>query len=277
MAKDIQKSDPGLPAYLQKYAGPVNSGDNFDESDVVIPMIKLLQGTSPECETFDDAKPGVFWHTGMDVSLGTEFPFIPCFRKKRYLLVAPMEDGQGVLARADDFKTWDRMGKWEVKFKDLKEKVTWEINDLNVVKSGLDQWGTSIPTDEDSPPAATLFYDYIVYLPDHPDLSPVALTLTRSKIKKAKRGLNDKIAMQANAGRPMQSLAFLATNTTENNSNNQPFKNVQFRMNGFVSDEDLFNHCMEINKMFEGVNYKVKGEESEVSEGGDKPVESEDF
>ena len=274
MAKEIAKSDPGIPAYLQNYAGPTIK-DNFDESDVVIPMIKLLQGTSPECETFDDAKPGVFWHTGMDVSLGTEFSFIPCFRKKRYLLIAPMEDGQGVLARADDFETWDRLGKFEVKFKDMKDKVTWEISDLNVVKSGLDQWGTSIPSDEDSPPAATLFYDYIVMLPDHPDLSPVALTLTRSKIKKAKKGLNDKIALQANSGRPMQSLIFLAGTTNENNANNQAFKNVTFRMNGFASEEQ-FLAAQETGKLFAGTNYRVKGEETETDEGHDK-AESKDF
>ena len=262
MAKAIAKQDAGgLPAYLKDVtADQVRDDSNFDSSDVVIPMIKLLQGTSPEVEDHDDAKPGIFWHTGLDIPLGSTVDFIVGFRKKRYLLVAPMEDGQGVLARADDFDTWDREGSWEVKFKDRKEPVLWEIRDKDVVTSGLDQWGTSIPDDENSPPAATLFYDYIVLLPGIEGASPVSFPLTRSKIKKARKGLNDKIALQQNNGRPMQACVFQAKAVKETTADNQGFYNLQFSMNGFAEETD-FIAANQIHETFKNMDYRVKGEE----------------
>ena len=87
-----------LPAYLQ--GQNFKNEDNFDSSDIVIPKVKLLQGLSNEVEVFDHARAGHFWHTGMDLDLGTELKFAIADRRKKYLLSAPMADGQGVLAHA---------------------------------------------------------------------------------------------------------------------------------------------------------------------------------
>lgn len=230
--------DAGLPAYLQ--GQNFKKEDNFDSSDVVIPRIKLLQGTSPELQTHEGAKIGEFWHTGMDISLGSSVRFVIADRRKKYLLSAPLADGQGVLARADDAKTWDRTGKWQVKLKDVKQPVTWEITDLDVLTSGLTKFGTANPDDEDSQPAATLFYDYLVFLPGHLDLGPAVISLARASIKKAKKGLNDKIDLHATNNRPMQALVFKAVSVDEA-SDSGGFKNWQFGQDGFNMDESLFN------------------------------------
>ena len=121
-------TDPTKPAYLVELekAGPVQLRDNFDQSDVTLPRVKLLQGLSDECETFNEAKPGLFWHTGYDRVLGPQFEFVPISRRKRYLLVAPIGDGQGVLARSDDFINWNPpQGKFDVKIKGQRDPVTW--------------------------------------------------------------------------------------------------------------------------------------------------------
>jgi hypothetical protein len=251
-----------LPAYLQGY-GNVKNDDNFDSSDVVLPRIKLLQGISGEVETFDDAKAGRFWHTGLDISLGESFRFVVADRRKKYLLSAPIEDGQGVLARADDAVKWDRLGKWDVKIKGVKGTVTWEITDLDVGASGLTQWGTYNPNDEDSPPAATLFYDYLVFLPDYPDLGPAVLSLARSQIKTAKKGLNDKIKLHQTNGRPMQALVFEATSKTET-SDGQDFKNFVFRGAGFVQDEALFKLALEHKNALADVKIADEGDTGQV-------------
>lgn len=232
-----------LPAYLQGVN--VNNTDNFDSSDVVIPRIKLLQGISPEVEVFDEAKSGEFWHTGMDISLGASINFVVADRRKKYLLSAPMEDGQGVLARADDAVTWDRLGKWSVKQKGVKQPVVWEITDLNVAASGLMDWGSYNPDDENSAPAATLFYDYLVFLPDHLDLGPAVISLARSSIRPAKKGLNDKIALHQTNGRPMQAILFNASVSDEQNGDGQGFKNWRFTGAGFVQDKALFDMAVE--------------------------------
>jgi hypothetical protein len=235
-------SDAQLPAYLQgqKFA----NSDNFDQSDVVLPRIKLLQGISPEITTFDSAKVGEFWHSGMDINLGPKVRFVIADRRKKYLLAAPLEDGQGVLARSDDAVTWDRLGKWSIKMKGVKKPIEWEITDLDVLKSDLTSWGTSNPEDENSGPAATLFYDYLVFLPDHLDLGPSIISLARSAVKKAKKGLNDKIKLHETNGRPMQALVFEASSTDEQ-SESGGFKNWHFQSGGFNMDAALFQTARE--------------------------------
>lgn len=262
------KSDDQLPDFLK--GKNFTNDDNFDSSDVVIPRIKLLQGISPEIASFDNAKIGDFWHTGLDEPLGANFKFVIADRRKKYLLSAPMEDGQGVLARADDAKNWDRLGKWTVKMKGVKNPITWEIKSLNLEESGLTNWGTSNPEDDDSAPAATLFYDYLVFLPDHLNLGPAVISLTRSSIRKAKKGLNDKINIHKSNGRPMQAVLFEAASMDDQNDIG-PFKNWQFKPAGFVQTEGLFNLAMEHRGAL--ANVKI-ADESNVDETGSKPVDS---
>lgn len=256
-------TDKDLPAYLQG-AGYKNE-DNFDSSDIVIPRIKLIQGLSTEHETYPGvARTGEFWHTGVDENLGPEITFVIADRRKKYLLQTPIADGQGILARADNAKTWDTTGSWQVKIKGQKNPVTWEIKDLDVEKSGLTGWGTSIPGDEDSPPAATLFYDYLVFLPSRLDLGPAVISLARSQIKKGKKGLNDKISLHANNGRPMQALLFKAT-SIDDSADGQDFKNWNFTSAGFNMDEKLFNMARE----HVGALGRLKIADEGVSESGD--------
>jgi hypothetical protein len=251
-------ADPSqLPAYLAGMA-PVSNTDNFDASDVVLPRVKLLQGLSSEIDTFDEAKAGQFWHTGLDVSLGTEVRFIVADRRKKYLLMAPIADGQGILARSDDFITWDRTGSWNIKLKHVKEPVKWEIKDLDVAASGLAEWGTSNPSDEDSPPAATIFYDYLVLLPDYMEYGPAILSLARSQIRKAKKGLNDKIKLHADMGRPMQSCMFTMS-VVEDSADGQDFKNYLFKSAGFVQEEALFKHALEYRGALANIKIQDEG------------------
>ena len=242
MAKELAVQENAVPAYLKNVTAAPE--DNFDSSDVVIPRIKLLQGLSDEIEQYSEAKAGHFWHTGLDKSLGDEIRFVVADRRKKYMLVAPIQDGQGILARSEDARTWDRAGSWQIKIKGVKQPVTWAIETKDVASSGLTQWGSSIPDDEDSPPAATLFYDYLVFLPDYPDMGPAVVSLARSQIKKAKKGLNDKIQLHKANGRPMQALMFSAKSVDET-SDGQTYKNWAFTGAGFVQEEELYNTAME--------------------------------
>ena len=264
----IDKTDAELPAYLQGM-DTTGEDDNFDSSDIVIPRIKLLQGLSGEIEQFEHAKTGCFWHTGLDENLGEKIVFIVADRRKKFLLSAPLADGQGILARADDAKTWDRTGEWQVKLKGVKKPVTWAIEDTNVDKSGLAKWGTSNPEDEDSPPAATMFYDYLVFLPDRPELGMSVISLARSSIRAAKKGLNDKIAMNRQNNRPMQSLKFSAE-SVDDISDDGPYKNWLFKSAGFNMDESLFHKLTEYRGAL--ANLKIKdedGDQTEESGSGD--------
>lgn len=255
-------SDDNLPDYLKGYDGPtVDSG--LGNEDIVLPQIKLLQGVSGEISEYDDAKPGHFWHTGADMDMGADLKFIPIKLQKKYLLIAPMDDGQGVLARADDGVTWDRTGSWEVKL-DKRTTVTWEITDESVIGSGLAKWGTSEPSDEDSPPAATLIYEYLVLLPDHIELGPVIMSFSRSAIKKVTKGLNSKIKLAEGSGKPMQSLVFKAAAGLESNGTNE-YHAPNFVRSGFAT-KDQFEMAVEFAQNL--TDYRGEAEEEHAGEGG---------
>lgn len=270
------------PSYLAQFEkrGAIKSKDTFDSSDVTIPRVKLVQALSKEIDDFG-AKAGHFWHTGMDVDLGQEVTFIPVSRRKRYLLVAPLDDGRGILARAEELKSlgntvdyiWNPPhGEFEVKLKGRKKPMVWKLAPT-LGESGLSKWGTYNDEDENSPPAATLFYEYLSLLPDHLDLGPVVISLTRSQIRKAKKGLNDKIAMHASAGRPMQSLVFKAKSIKESGQEGD-YYNWQFFSNGFAP-EVIFKQAWDLKDAL--ATYKVQDEADAASEEPAHKVNTNDY
>ena len=265
--KDDKGTSLALPDYL-KDVSVHHAADGFTAEDVKMPVVRLLQGTSTAVTEHADAQPGIFWHDGMDESLEESFEFVIANRKKRYLLMAPLDDGQGVLARADDAETWDTTGEWEVQL-DKKTKTTWSIKNRNVKKSGLTEWGSYDPDDVNSPPAATLFYEYLVVIPGRPDISPVMIVLARSAIKKAKKGLNDKVLMHRQNGRPMQALKFIARPFPDKNSVGQSFFNWQFTGAGFA-DEETYESAMTVARL----NADFSADEKHYSE--EKAADNED-
>lgn len=254
VAETTQQNKDAVPAYLKDKMGQ-GSGLKADAEDFIVPRVKLLHGTSKEPETFNLAKVGNYWANVLDLPIGPTFDMIVCINRKRVLLMRPIDDktGEPILARANDGKTWDKTGKWQVKLKNIKNPVEWVIDDLDVRKSGLLAFGTGNPDDEDSNPAATVFFDYLVYLPAFPQLGPVLFSLARTGAKRAKE-LNSKIEMR---GGPMQSLKFTVGVSKEGEVGNE-YYNTTFQSNGFAT-EDEFNKCMAIAKRFE--DFQGAGEE----------------
>lgn len=226
-----------VPAYLESQgAGGAVLDDNFGAEDMILPRVTLLQGTSDATKQFPNAQPGMFWHTGMDREIDP-MRFVICQRRKRVALLAPPEDGRRVLARADDATKWDTLGSWDVVVdRKTGRSVKWTIDTLDVNASGLLRWGTSDPDFRSSPPAATMFYDYVCMFPEQPLLGMALMSLSRSALKRAKQGLNDKIALQASNGRPMQSLVFQASATMDKGELGD-FFNWRFTSAGFAPEE----------------------------------------
>lgn len=253
----------GVPDYLRE-RGLVGSGlEGLDSNDLIIPRIKLLQGLSPELETFEEAKVGQFWLNVMDIAIGPTFDFTPILNRKRYMLMPPLVEGQkGVFARADDGKTWrPPSGEWSVKIKGVRTPVTWKITDPDVRKSGLAEFGTENPDDPDSHPAATLFYDFLVLVHDVPAIrTPVLMSMARSSAKKGK-DLQGKIAF---GGAHMNARRFRASSIDDSSGDNK-FKNWQFAANGFVP-VDVFDEAHRYHDEFKGQNFRG-AEDEEVDDG----------
>lgn len=257
-------SKSALPAYLQGEAPARLEG--VDATDLILPRLKLLQGISPEVEAYETAKSGVFWHNVLGERItsdmfpdGDGFDFIVLTFRKKYLLMAPLTDPRGVLARAEDGVHWSPPNEtFEVKLKGVKEPQKWATAPT-VRESGLAEFGSSIAGDPDSKPAAVLVYEYLIYLPERPDISPIVMSLARSQAKKGK-DLNSKITFR-NA--PLNSQRFRAT-VIEETGDEGPYKNYQFQNAGWAT-EDEFARCKELVSQFG--TYKVADEESAAREG----------
>lgn len=149
----------------------------------------MLQALNPEVKTFQGkAIPGEFWHSGLNISLGKEFIFVPSLVSKRVILFNPRDNGGGILAFSRDAINWHTGGnqKHTVKLKGRKDPVIWDTN-KSVSASGLAEWGSSNPDEENSQPAATLIYEYLCYLPGQPNLSPCVMGLAKTAINNAKQ------------------------------------------------------------------------------------------
>ena len=182
MSNDVTTTNGNVPDHLRHFQkGKIG---NVDSSDRIIPRIKLIQAISPELQDFaDQAKAGQFWHTIAQESLGPVLKAIPIVIRKSYILWAPRSDDRGILARAMDGVHWDPPdAEFTVKPKGSPKNVTYHTK-KTVAESGLDKFGTSIPGDENSPPAASLTYNMMWYLIDHPELSPSIIINTRSSVK----------------------------------------------------------------------------------------------
>lgn len=171
----------GIPAHLAKFQ-KAKIG-NVDVTDQVIPRIKLMQAISPELQEFNNAKAGTFWHTIANENLGDKLLAIPIVIRKSFILWSPRNDDRGILARAMDGIHWDvPNAEFTVKPKGSPNSVTYNTKGT-VAESRLDQFGSSIPGDPQSVPAASLTYNMLWYFPELPQYSPSVIINTRSGVK----------------------------------------------------------------------------------------------
>lgn len=221
--------------------------------DVEIPRIKLMQALSPELEEFNDLKQGDFFHTLAEQNLGKELRVTPIYVDSRFILWRPRESGGGILARADDGKHWSPADTdFQVKLKGGAE-VRWRTA-KTVEESGLAEWGSSNPSDPNSPPAATKMYNLVVTLPDIPDLPPAVVTLQRASISVARRFIGKLKISRA----PSFGLVFTMSSFKDKNDAGQDFYNYQFRAAGMVEDKTVYEQNYEYYNFFRTQGVKVK-------------------
>lgn len=256
-----------VPDYLaeaQKKAADFGT-DNFGKDDFATPRINLLQGLSPQITLFpDQARAGQFWHTGLNVNMGESFKFVRIQAKKKVILWRPRHDqGGGILALSNDAINWSVGGnsEFQVKLKNKKFPVTWRTRD-NVPNSGLTNFGSSDPEDDRSGPAATVVYEYLVYVVGHPELSPAVFSTSMTSLKNAK-SMNYTIGSMVKMGRPIHTIAmeaFVQTKTNDSGTWTMP----NFRPAGFVN-KATYDEIIELAERFK--DYKVDyAEEQEDTE-----------
>ncbi len=251
-----------LPAFMRQDADI--GKENIGKDDIEIPRLKLMQGLSPELQEFDGLKAGAFFHPAAEFIFDAPFRAVPIFMDQRYILWRPRDAGGGILARADDGIHWSpSSGEFTVQLdkKDGGATVTWKMAPT-VQQSGLANWGTMDPNDPNSPPAATLMYNFLLAFPDEPDLMPAVLSFQRSSIKIGRR-FNTKLKT---VRAPLFGTMWQFGSVQDSNSRGQDFFNIDVRSAGLVEDEGLYQQYRAMYETFSTRGLSIKDIEGLQSE-----------
>jgi hypothetical protein len=274
----VEEPVTNLPAEQYDYGQYAGVGqDQIDNADVSIPRLKVIQAMSPEAKD-ELAKEGDLLHSitkEVLVPKGGKTPVIPILYQKEYILWRDRKSGGGIMARARKVLVtggvvkyaWDQPdtvfedkldGKLAVKYKTAKY----------IEDDGLHLWGSQIPGDADSGPAATETHNFIVALEEF-DYQLIALSLSRTSTKKAK-DLNFMIKTAMNGGAPMFALRFNIGTTIESGDGNT-WANVAFSPAGKIAPNDpKFLMLADLYKGFQTKSFTIDQEQEES-----KPSSSE--
>lgn len=263
-----------VPDFIKEYSG--NTGaDLIDASDVSIPRIKLGQALTPEVKDglIDD---GDMFHSitkEVLIKRGESGRVIPVAYTKEWILWNDINAGGGIFDRAQRTLVngvvkyrWTNPGQeYKTKVRGVST-VTWRTKEF-IEDDGLGKFGSSIPGEKDSPPAAVEHFNYIMCLPDH-DHAVLALSLSRTSSKKA-RDLNAMIKMNS---APMFSRVFYITAIPEQNDAGQQYYNYGIIHAGFVSSNEEF---LMMRNLFEEFSKKSFNVDFSEETGGDSKAEAE--
>ena len=264
---DLATVDSTLPAYLQDYSGPTGAEDIGSE-DLTIPRIVLGQALTPAVKDKKVEEGDLFLNITEQalVEAGEPLLIVPLIQTKDYLLWRDRNDnGGGVMARATLDRTvgkhrWDKPNQeFTTTYGRPPKKVTWKTGEF-VDDDGLKMWGSAFPDDKDSPPAATVHYNYIVMLPEH-DGMIAGMSLSKTQVKRAK----DFNAMLKLGNAPLCARLFYVV-SEDDKSNSGEFKNLRFRPAGFVDEATMLRNQALVDS-FAGVN--VNFDESSESDDTD--------
>lgn len=273
-----QTAPPLDPATLQSL--PVFMRNDADlgkeaigQDDIQTPRLKLMQGLSPELQEFNLLRAGHFFHPSSEFIFDAPFKAVVIHMDRRYILWRPRDSGGGILARADDGIHWSpSSGEFAVTLdkKDGGDEVTWKMAPT-VTQSGLANWGTMNPNDKNSPPAATLMYNYLLVFPDEPELMPAVLSFQRTSIK-AGRNFNTKIKTIRT---PIFGTVWEFGSVEETNARGQKFFNMAVKSAGLVEDKDQYDMYRAMYMQFAKTGIQIKdieglqGEEAATEEGAE--------
>lgn len=256
VAKVQQGGAMAVPDFMKQHAGL--GAEAISNDALEIPRIKLIQAISPEVETHG-MTPGDWFHTVGEVSLEQELSVIPIKLWTSVILWAPRSDGGGILARAEDGVNWDRPNEeFTVRLKN--NKVVHYNTRANVAASGLLDYGTSNPEDKSSAPAATRNLNFLLWLPDYPEMSPSVMSFARAGEKIGRRFMTKLKMMSANV--PIFGKHF--TLSSERVSGPEGDYLLPRVIDGdFVQDQDLFNKLLDMHRSFSDKVIRTKGDSQE--------------
>lgn len=255
MSKEVAQTSSKLPDFMKKYQGEGQS--DIASEDIKMPRLKIGQAMSPEVKD-KKAEEGDLIHniTGQVIcKAGEQLKVIPVAYSKEYILWydrnGPKKGGIAARAKRVDEKGVIRY-KWDkpnTKIEDkLDNKLPVEYNTKEYIdQDGLGDWGSQIPGDAESKPAASTHYNYVFMLPDHGN-EMIAFSMSKTAAKKAQE-LNTMLKM---GGAPIYGRVFNLS-TFIDQAGEDKFANIHFDPAGLVSDEKMF---MDLRSLYHNLKDK---------------------
>jgi len=269
-SKEVANQEPSavsLPDWMKQYQG--RGQEDIHRDDIAMPRLKLGQSMSPEVKD-GKASEGDFIHNithEVICKAGDSVRFIPVAYSKEYILWFDRKGprGGGIAARARRVRVDGRVRyMWDKPNATIEDKIGGRVavtfNTKRFIdEDGLGDWGSQIPGDPDSPPAATAHQNYVILLPDHEN-QLVALSLSRSSEKKA-REFNTllKMGTAPTFGRIYKVGSFI------DQADDNKFANYQFTGYELVEDPKFFEALLEMHEALKdkGVNVDFSDETGE--------------
>lgn len=257
-SREVATNQGAMPDWMKDYA---NEGqDDISRDDITMPRLKLGQQMSPEVQA-GKAKEGDLIHniTGDVIcKAGDTLNFIPIAYSKEWILWYDRKGphGGGIAARAKKVIVDGQVRyMWDKPNQTFKDKLDGRLNVEYQTKrfideDGLGDWGSSVPDDPESPPAATAHQNYVIMLPDH-DNQLIAISLSRTAEGKAKE-FNTMLKM---GSIPTYARIYKMGSFQDQRDTNK-FANYMFSGFEVVQDQGMFEQLREMHQSLKerGVN-----------------------
>jgi hypothetical protein len=224
--------------------------EGVDKDSFAIPFIALLQGLSPQLETVDAAKPGLFINTITD-EVFKEVLVVPCAYQRRYLRWAPRSEGGGYKGEYNpiDIETGKILGVE----KDADGRLRLEGDELKDTRN-----------------------HFVLMQSESGAWQPALLSLSSTQIKKSKRWMSriQGIELRTAEGKafnpPSFSHVYKLKSVKEENSKGS-WWGVEVELVEPVADPELYLRAKEFNKQVAAGEVKVQEPVSEhaAEAGGD--------
>lgn len=224
------------------YAADAGMGlEGADKSSFAIPFLSVLQGLSPQIETVEGAKPGLFINTVTN-ELSKEILVIPCAFQRRFLRWAPRSTGGGYKGEYNpvDVETSNVPGMKQVNgmyLMDIPEGVQTFFD-----SKGLPLYDHLSDTRN----------HFVLYKTATGTWKPALVSLSSTQIKKSKRwmALIQGIELDVGGGRiinpPSFSHVYRLTTEKEGNAKGE-WWGVSIALEERVEDAEVYSKAKEFN------------------------------
>lgn len=247
----VKDTNTALAVMAVDFAADAGMGmEGVDRDSFAIPFIALLQGLSPQLETVEGARPGLFINTITD-ELFKEVLVVPCAYQRRYLRWAPRSEGGGYKGEYNpiDIET----GKIVGVEKDAEGRLKLEGDELKDTRN-----------------------HFVLMQSESGAWQPALLSLSSTQIKKSKRWMSriQGVELRTAEGKafnpPSFSHVYRLKSVKEENSKGS-WWGLDVELVEAVQDAELYHKAKDFNKQVAAGEVKVQEPISEhtAEAGGD--------